>query len=151
MWSYLLEIWILALTFHILQILILWSDHRTWWLDFLKYICILLGIEGKNNKVLLKNFKLLRIIPKIKKIIHFFQKWGRGQSRLGSCDGPLVVAIKSIKYETHKNNALNKRFDFNSHLKKNQYPSETEGRNSWLISKSKITVSYIQHRASLTN
>ena len=35
-------------------------------------------MEGKNNKVLLNNFKLLRIIPKIKKIIHFFQKWGEG-------------------------------------------------------------------------
>ena len=47
-------------------------------------------MEGKNNKVLLNNFKLLRIIQKIKKIIHFFQKWGRGQSRLGSCDGTLI-------------------------------------------------------------
>ena len=50
-------------------------------------------MEGKNNKVLLKNFKLLRIIPKIKKIIDFFQKWGEGTKApppWGSCYGPLV-------------------------------------------------------------
>ena len=43
-------------------------------LDFLKYVCILLGIDGQNDKVIWKLSNYLRYFPKKN---YFFQKfWG---------------------------------------------------------------------------
>ena len=49
---------------------------------------------GQNDKVLLKIFKLFRIIPKKKKkILKFFDKFGgRGEGPLGPIDGPPLDA-----------------------------------------------------------
>ena len=49
-------------------------------------MCILLGMEGQNDKVHLKNIKLFRIIPKKKKkFFNFFQKFWGGQGPPWSC------------------------------------------------------------------
>ena len=39
-------------------------------------MCILLGMEGQNDKVHLKNIKLFRIIPKKKKSLIFSKNFG---------------------------------------------------------------------------
>ena len=58
-------------------------------------VCII-GYEGQNDKVLLKIFKLFRIIQK-KKIINFFQKFGGAKAPFSSCDGlPLLTERRKI-------------------------------------------------------
>ena len=43
-------------------------------------VCVyIIGYGGQNDKVLLKIFKLFRIIQKIYIFINFFQKFGGGQ------------------------------------------------------------------------
>ena len=55
-------------------------------------MCILLGMEGQNDKVHLKNIKLFRIIPKKKKInsLIFFKNFGGAKAPLGPADHPLL-------------------------------------------------------------
>ena len=53
-------------------------------------MCILLGMEGQNDKVHLKNIKLFRIIPKKKKknSLIFFKNFGGAKAPLGPTDHP---------------------------------------------------------------
>ena len=52
-------------------------------------MCILLGMEGQNDKVHLKNIKLFRIIPKKKKnSLIFFKNFGGPKAPLGPADHP---------------------------------------------------------------
>ena len=58
-------------------------------------VCII-GYGGQNDKVLLKIFKLFRIIQK-KKFINFFQKFGGAKAPFSSCDGsPLLTERRKI-------------------------------------------------------
>ena len=50
-------------------------------------VCII-GYGGQNDKVLLKNFKLFRIIQKTYIFINFFQKFGGAKAPFSPFDGP---------------------------------------------------------------
>ena len=61
-------------------------------LDFLKYVCILLGINGQNDKVIWKLSNYLRYF--LKKIIIFFKIFGGAQAPLGHQVAPPLAIIR---------------------------------------------------------
>ena len=48
-------------------------------------------IWDQNYKILLKNFKLFRIIPKKKNSLIFLKNFGRAKAPIGPCDGPPLL------------------------------------------------------------
>ena len=57
----------------------------------------IIGYGGQNDKVLLKIFKLFRIIQK-KIFIHFFQKSGGAKAPFNPCDGPPLDSSLSEEF-----------------------------------------------------
>ena len=59
--------------------------------------------KGQNDKVLLKIFKLLRMIPKKKKSLISFKNFGGAKAPLGPCDGlPLLAGSVNNAWDPHK-------------------------------------------------